>query len=42
MGDSIKMYLKELRCEGVTWIHVTQERCHCQVLVNMVMILSVP
>jgi hypothetical protein len=32
--DNIKMYLKTIGCEGMSWIHV--DRTQCRVLVNMV------
>jgi hypothetical protein len=35
--DNIKMDLREIRFEGVDWIHLAQNRDHQQALVNMVM-----
>jgi len=35
------MKFKEIRCKGVDWTHVAQDRVHCT-LVNMVMNLQVP
>jgi hypothetical protein len=32
--DNIKMGLKEIVCEGVNWIQLTQDRIQCQILVN--------
>jgi hypothetical protein len=40
--DNIKMDLQEVRCGGVDWIDLTQERDKWQALVNAVMNLWVP
>jgi hypothetical protein len=39
--DNIKTNLKAIRCEGVDWIHVAQDREQCVALVNTVRILRV-
>jgi hypothetical protein len=39
--DNIKIYIKEIGCEDVDWIHQAQDRVHCLVLVNMLMKLWV-
>jgi hypothetical protein len=36
------MDLKEIRWEGVDWIHLAQDRDQWQAVVNMVMNLEVP
>jgi hypothetical protein len=38
----IKMYLKDIGCEGVDWICLVQDRVQWRVLVNTVMKLWVP
>jgi hypothetical protein len=40
--DNIRMDLREIRWEGVDWIHLAQNRDQCQALVNTVMNLWVP
>jgi hypothetical protein len=35
--DNIKMYLKDIRCEGMDWIHLAQDRNQWWVLVDMLM-----
>jgi hypothetical protein len=40
--DNIKMILREIRLEGVGWIHVIQDRDYRQAVVNMLMIFRVP
>jgi len=40
--DNIKMYLKQIWCEDVDWIHLAQNRDEWWVLVNMVIKLQVP
>jgi hypothetical protein len=35
--DNIKIDFKEIRCEGVDWIHLTSDRDQCWALVNMIM-----
>jgi len=40
--DNIKMDLQEVRCEGMDWIDLAQDRDRCQELVNAVMNLQVP
>jgi len=41
-GDNSRMGLKEIRWEGVNWIHLAQVRDWWQALVNLVMNLWVP
>jgi hypothetical protein len=36
------MYLREIVCEDVDWIHVAQDRDQWQAFVNMVMNLQIP
>jgi hypothetical protein len=38
----VKMDLQEVRCEGLDWIKLDQDRDRCQALVNAVMNLQVP
>jgi hypothetical protein len=40
--DNIKMDLREKGINGVTWIHLVQDRVQCQAFVNTVMNLWVP
>jgi hypothetical protein len=40
-GHSIKMYLMEIGCEDVEWIHVAQDMDRWRALVNTVMNLRV-
>jgi hypothetical protein len=40
--DNIRMDLREIRWEGVDWIHLAQDRDWWWALVNMVMNLKVP
>jgi len=40
--DHIKVNLKEVRCEGMDWIDLTQEKDKWWALVNAVMNLRVP
>jgi hypothetical protein len=40
--DTIKMNLREIRLEGVDWIHLAQDRGWWWALVNMLMNLWVP
>jgi hypothetical protein len=42
MMYNIKMDLKELGCEGVSWIYLLQDRDLWQAVVNTVMNLCVP
>jgi len=42
MGDNIKMDLQEVRCGGMDWIDLTQDRNKWWALVNAVMNLGVP
>jgi hypothetical protein len=37
-----KMALQEIRCRGMDWINLAQDRDQWQVLVNMVLNLQVP
>jgi len=41
-GDNIKMDLQEVRCGGMDWIELAQDRSRWQALVNAVMNLQVP
>jgi hypothetical protein len=40
--DIIKMYLREIRCYGMDWIDLAQDRDQWRALVNTVMNLRVP
>jgi hypothetical protein len=40
--DNIKLNLQEMRCEGMDWIGVAQDRDRCRALVNVLMELRVP
>jgi hypothetical protein len=40
--DNIKMDLQEVRCEGMDWIDVVQDRDRWRELLNAVMFLRVP
>ena len=40
--DNIKMGLQEVRCGGMDWIELAEDRDRCQALVNVVMNLRVP
>ena len=40
--DNIKMDLQELRCGGMDWIDLAQDRDRCRTLMNTVMNLWVP
>jgi hypothetical protein len=40
--DNIKMYLKEIGCEGGNYILLTQDKDQWRIIVNIVMKLSVP
>jgi len=40
--DNIKMDLQEVRCGGMDWIKLAQDRDRCWALVNSVMNLWVP
>jgi hypothetical protein len=40
--DNIKMYLQEVGCKGIDWIHLAQYRDRWRALVNAVMNLRVP
>jgi len=40
--DNIKMELQEVRCTGIEWIELAQDRNRWQELVNPVMNLQIP
>jgi hypothetical protein len=40
--DNIKLYLKEVGCDDVDWIHLAQDKVQWRFLVNAVMNLRVP
>jgi hypothetical protein len=40
--DNIKMELREILCDGMDWVDVTQDRDQWRALVNTVMNLRVP
>jgi hypothetical protein len=40
--DNIKMDFQEVRCEGMEWIDLAQDRDRCRALVYAVMNLRVP
>jgi hypothetical protein len=40
--DNIKIDLKEVRCDGVDWVDLAQDRDQWRALVNMAMDLRVP
>jgi hypothetical protein len=41
-GDDIKMYLREMRWEGVDWINLVQDKDQWRALVSTVMNLQIP
>jgi hypothetical protein len=40
--DNIIMYLREIPCEGVDWMHLAQDRDQWRAVVNTIMNLRVP
>jgi hypothetical protein len=34
LDDNIKIYLREMRCNWVDWIFVTEDRAYSRILVN--------
>jgi hypothetical protein len=36
MGGNINIDLKEIRCKGMDWLHLAEERDQLQALVNVV------
>jgi len=41
-SDNIRMYHREIRWEGVNWVHLAQDRAHWWALANTVMSLWFP
>jgi hypothetical protein len=40
--DSIKMHLKEIKLQGVVWLHLAQDRDQWQVLLDIEMNICLP
>jgi hypothetical protein len=40
--DNIKMYLREIKLDGMDWIDLAQDKDQWRALVNIVMNLQVP
>jgi hypothetical protein len=39
---NVKLYFREIGCEGVNWIHLAQDRVHLRAVVNTAMKIWIP